>query len=494
MNFPPKVAGFLLAIALSVWLGLMLFDNAHEAADSPPTAEPVKPATAEPQAEEQAAAREQASPEESARVDASTPFYGSSDAGVARVLRTEWDVLKGPLTGKVFKSIQGAERYDVQHVPLDRQPIEFLIESPALPPTVIGECTTARDGSYTFDLAPISHALASAAELADQQLLIWVRDARLLSSSQRASLSSLVAVEKHTRDWRISETDECRVRGRVLGPDGEPLAGAEVLVHSFAGRHDTRTNAAGEFVLDTGIRQLDANDERVKGVDLRSLRFMASHVDYAGTSFDLDWWRVARVHELGDVRLDRVAAERATILGKVLSSDEQALAHWPLHFRPNPQIGWMTHQVLTSDAEGEFALHVEPGELVHLSLPSYGGANPLEVRAPRGGVILQSFLPTASIRCVDPQGNPITPRKTWNCYPLAEFGSESGNGLDRNQRVQKHIHGATFQATFPAAGAYSIRHEWPGLRGTWRIDQTFDVAEGHQELVITADYIPKGEL
>jgi hypothetical protein len=487
-------AVWVLAAALGVALWLLVLGDPAQRTSGPNAVEPTKPSGMEAPAEEQAATPEQTSPEESARVDASTPFYGSSDAGVARVLRTEWDVLKGPLTGKVFKSIQGAERYDVQHVPLERQPIEFLIESPALPPTVIGECTTARDGSYSFDLAPISHALASAAELADQQLLVWVRDARLLSSSQRASLSSLVAVEKHTRDWRILETDECRVRGRVLGPDGEPLVGAEVFVHSFAGRNDTRTNAAGEFVLDTGIRQLDANDERIKGVDLRSLGFAASHVDYARTSFDIDWWRVARVHDIGDVRLDRAASERATILGQVLSSDEQALAHWPLHFRPNPQTSWMRHQVLTSDAEGKFALHVEPGELVHLSLPSYGGASPQEVRAPRGGVILQSFLPTASIRCVDPQGNPITPRKTWNCYPLVEFGSESANALDRNQRVQKHIHGATFQATFPAAGTYSIRHEWPGLRGTWRIDQAFDVTEGHQELVITADYIPKGEL
>lgn len=486
--------GFLLAIALSTWLGLKFFAGAHKVPDQPAAVGPVSPSPAEHPTEEQAAVREQPAPEASARVDASTPLNGSSDAAVARVLRAEWDVLKAPLTGKVFRSIQGAERFDVQLVPLDRQPIEFLIESPVLPPTVIGECTTARDGGYTLELAPISQALASAAELADQELRIWVRDAQLLSSSQRASLGSLVAVEPRTRDWHIPETDECRVRGRVLGPDGDPLMGAEVFVHSFSGRHDTRTNAAGEFVLGTGIRPLDANDERVKGVDLRPLQFVASHVDYARTSFDLDWWRVAQVHDVGDVWLERTGAEHPTILGQVISSDEKALAHWPFHFRPNLQISWMTHQVLTSDAEGKFALHVEPGELVHLSLPDYDEASPLEVRAPRGGVILQSFLPTASIRCVDPQGNPIAPRQSWNCYPLVESGSEPGSELDRNRRVQKHIHGATFQATFPAVGTYSIRHEWPGLRGTWRIDQAFDVAEGHQELVITADYIPDGEL
>lgn len=494
MSSLPKAAGLLLAIALLAWLGLVFFANDAKVADNPSAAAPELESEVNPAQEEGVVREAGANSTPTSRVEASTAFRGTSEREFDAHLRTEWEVLRGPLTGQVFKVTQGQEPFDRRNETLEQHPIEFLIESPSLPPVVVGRCVTGRDGSYAFDLSAISKVVPSAAELADPQLQVRVRDERLLTSSQRVSLSSLVSTEKQTRDWRLPQTDECRLRGRVLTASGEPAEGAVVTVHSFAGKRETRTDREGRFVLDSGIRQLDAGDEAVQGLELRPLNLAALHPDHGSTEFDIDWWRVARVHDVGDVRLDPTPDQRPTILGQVLSADEHPLPHWPLHFRPNPQISWMTHQVRTTDAAGKFELIVEPGELVHLSLPGYGEVTPMEVRAPRANLVLQSFLPTASIRVVDPQGHPIQPRKSWNIYPVGSLSADSDPLLDRNLRIQKELRDGALQATFPRSGAYSIRHEWPGLRGTWRIDETFDFGDEHQEIVLTARYIPKGEV
>ncbi len=133
------------------------------------------------------------------RVDASATRSGSTVAAMTVVVHSEWDVLRGALTGQVFKLIQGKTRFDRRKEALEQHAIEFLVESPSLPPVVVGRCTTALDGSHAFGLSGIHTVVPSAAGLADPQLQVWVRGERLLTSSQRACLSNLFSTEKQTQ-------------------------------------------------------------------------------------------------------------------------------------------------------------------------------------------------------------------------------------------------------------------------------------------------------
>jgi carboxypeptidase family protein len=286
----------------------------------------------------------------------------------------------------------------------------------------LGVAVTLEDGSFTIGYLPAG------------SFKVLVTDGMSFAGITRVELRGVAA---DTKDLRITVGTAKSLRGRVVDPDGKPVAGAQVAAwpptgHSFG---NAQSGSDGSFEMG-GLEDLAYE---VRATPPNGMRFM----DY-GVTLNPRWLGV-KVANVRPPRDDLVLTLKAdlSIEGVAIGADGKPFANRIVRADrltkrdPDEVTAFADPPAAQTDAEGRFEITgLPPGEfrLVALGLPPKPESFPLlgaeRVTAGTRGVraILGTFGTIAGV-VVDETGAPVA-RATVMAMEASEVRSATETGTD----------------------------------------------------------------
>lgn len=396
----------------------------------------------------------------------------------------EWKAIRGQLTGTVYYSPESRHAALETFLPLPFARIEVGYWQGQTAPHRSLELQADSAGRYRIDLAKMRDLRSSGAHLGEGSVRLLVTEPHSSFPGHWEALEDLIAFPDESPDAAkvidlyISRPRTRVIRGRVVDLLGIPMPGA--LVESDEGiGSDERCDWLGCFTLDS-LRSTDFTEQN----EHDPLRLRLS--DERGLTADvlIPWEQIPDDNDLGDLVLDPALLLTGTALG----SDGAALPNWTVLIRTRNENGRIS-TFARCDAQGRFAFSTLHGSTHRLYLHGFAEVPIVEAAAPRRALKVHASSPTALLRVHAPNGQPIQ-ADSWGirlCEPDERGGWQS---VRPTRGVIEDPWLETTQLTFPEPGIYQIQTEWPGLRGTWSVEQLLDVGPGHQEFECMASYEP----
>lgn len=407
-----------------------------------------------------------------------------TDANPDALIR-ELEAVRGQVRGTVFYSADEGNQPLETYPPLPFATIEVGYWPGQDAPHRSFEIQADAAGQYSLDLARLRDLCTSAARLGEGAVRLLVTDPHSSFPGHWEALEDLVASPNQAEapprviDLFLKPQPSRIVRGRVIDPHGQPIPGALVeTLHGFTS--DERCDFLGQFVLDSQIPSdwtaadhpaplhLRLSDERGQSSELR-----------------IPWDEIPGDNNLGDL----VLAPEFLITGTALGADGSPLPHWIVAIRADDEFGRMS-KTARGDAEGRFTYSATHGATHQLYVHGFDTLPIVTTVAPRHGLEVRASSPTALLRVLDPDGEPIQSEGGWG-FILCEPDAQGGwHPVRPNRGIIEDPWLDTTQLTFPEPGVYRVDTEWPGLRGTWSLTEFIEVEPGHQELELRASYTP----
>ncbi|MHC4378815.1 MAG: hypothetical protein ACYS26_19610, partial [Planctomycetota bacterium] len=253
-------------------------------------------------------------------------------------------------------------------------------------------------------------------------------------------------------------------------------------------------NAVGRFSLSTTIPLDLASKDSKTSEAFATIQIHSSRRIEAEEVLDLRQWD-SQVVELGEFAF-ATPATLALVSGRAEAVDGRPLPNWPIRWESSEwSIGthaeWKNSETAFTDGGGSFAFDgfQEPGIL---SLESDGQRAEVWtwVNGPQSGVVLQLQRPSAELICRDPEGHNCSPPTRWEFFEQGGFVSVTDHDEFPRSAFGSRFEGDREYVVFPRGGTYRARATWPGYRGTWRVDQEFEIRHQHQQIELHAEYEP----
>lgn len=414
----------------------------------------------------------------------------------------EWDLLNKTLRGTIRNEPWGDSSDPLMGEVLAHKEVALYLVDRGRQERLhrLGTATTDEEGHYAFELSALRLGIDSAAHLGHKTLYLCCRDLQRQVDSSAVGLRSILSQERPEADFLFELSENMSVHGRILDSSGAPIVDAVVHVRWRKKRHSTTTDEGGRFAVLSSVPAVP--HERPTGESRSQLKISCTHGSstpfetlQASSPLGTEDYRldipdaVTDAFNVGDLVFDRPPTHDHTVFGTLLSQKGAPLPHWPVFWQPNSGSSWSASFQLRTDDQGEFALAGHVGSLMDLYVSSYELVDGRTVvRAPASGITLQMREPTVSIRFRDPDGAFVTPKPGWKVYTTSIHPDTGQLGLEAELKVSPFFYRDQLNALVPEPGIYGVRRMWPGIRGQWRVDETFEVREGHQEIELSALY------
>ncbi|MHC4894487.1 MAG: hypothetical protein ACYTFV_14290 [Planctomycetota bacterium] len=268
------------------------------------------------------------------------------------------------------------------------------------------------------------------------------------------------------------------VRGRVVDVHGQPIPGARVEELHGSSSEEVRCDWRGHFFLESQI-PTDWTAETPP----EPLRLRLSDERGLSSELQIPWAELPDDNDLGDL----VLAPELLITGTALATDGTPLPHWTVVLRTDTEFGRLSTDA-RCDAEGRFTYSAPHTSTHRLYLHGFGTVPIVATAAPRHDLEVRASNPTALLHVLDPDGQPIQSEGGWGFLLCEPDGQDGWRPVRPSRGIIEDPWLHTTQLTFPEPGVYRVDTEWPGLRGTWNLNELVEIGAGHQEVELRATY------
>lgn len=404
-----------------------------------------------------------------------------------------------PLRGTVFLVDKEAHGDDAIQ-PFRHAELDFFFELEVEAPRLVARIETDAQGRYELDLSVLRPLLGSVAELSSTWMWLWPRSPDKRIGGANLSLTEWLHSPREEVDYVIGELDHFILEGRVIDSVGLPVEAALVGLKWAERDFQTYTDAGGRFSLSTTIPLNLASKELEASEAVATIQIHSSSRVEAEEALDLRQWD-SHVVELGEFAF-ATPETLALVSGRAEAVDGRPLPNWPIRWELSEwtvgtdaewTVGtdaeWTNSKTIFTNSEGSFAFDgfEEPGTL---SLESGGQRAEVWTRmnGPQSGIVLQLQRPSAEIVCKDPEGHICSPPTRWEFFEQGGFVSVTEHDEFPRSAFGSNFEGDRMYLLLPRGGTYRARATWPGYRGTWRVDQEFEVLPQHQRIELRAKY------
>jgi protocatechuate 3,4-dioxygenase beta subunit len=399
------------------------------------------------------------------------------------VLSRDFEALQGQLHGTVFYSADSDSPMTLfrTYAPLPFAEIEVGFWHAEDAPRLSFEIQADAAGRYSLDLSRLRELCTTDARLGEKivRLLVtaphssfpghWELLEDLLPSPNQVEASPrLINLYLQQQPTRI-------VRGRVVDPHGQPIPGARVETALWF-TSEERCDWRGRFFLDSQIPSDWTAEDSPEPLQLRLS-------DDCGrwSELQIPWAELPDDNDLGDLVLD----PDLLITGTALATDGTPLPHWTVRIHTEPG---RTSANARCDAEGRFTYSATHTSTHRLYLHGFGNVPIVATAAPRHDLEVRASNPTALLRVLDPDGQPIPSEGGWGFLLCEPDDQGSWRPVRPSRGIIEDPWLDTTQLTFPEPGVYRVNCESSGLRGTWSLNEQIEVRGGHQQFELPATY------